>query len=198
MPAEIARGVRAAGGLPPRAAVTLHLPGRDKNIPARLIILPKRVEKFLLKFPVMGAIIQKLNICGCSSSVELRLPKPIRWVRLPSSAPFLDPAAIRLRDFSFPYPHTAVTALRRAWRALPRPNKKILAFRARVTITTRIFIYIIIFSILLYSSLFCSILLCSVLCTDRRLTSPRRRHDVGFRLPSAEPPQDFPAAVLFI
>ena len=24
---------------------------------------------------------------GCSSSVELRLPKPIRWVRLPSSAP---------------------------------------------------------------------------------------------------------------
>ena len=25
--------------------------------------------------------------CGCSSSVELRLPKPIRWVRLPSSAP---------------------------------------------------------------------------------------------------------------
>lgn len=179
------------------------MPGRDKNIPARLIILPKRVEKFLLKFPAMGAIIQKLNICGCSSSVELRLPKPIRWVRLPSSAPFLDPAAIRLRDFSFPYPHTAVTVRRRAWRALPRPNKKILAFRARVTITTRIFIYIIIFSILLYStllysSLFCSILLCSVLCTDRRLTSPRRRHDVGFRLPSAEPPQDFPAAVLFI
>ena len=27
------------------------------------------------------------NTCGCSSSVELRLPKPIRWVRLPSSAP---------------------------------------------------------------------------------------------------------------
>ena len=25
--------------------------------------------------------------CGCSLSVELRLPKPIRWVRLPSSAP---------------------------------------------------------------------------------------------------------------
>lgn len=174
------------------------MPGRDKDSSDRLIILPKLVEKFLLKFPAMGAIIQKLNICGCSSSVELRLPKPIRWVRLPSSAPFLDPAAIRLRDFSFPYPHTAVTALRRAWRALPRPNKKILAFRARVTITTRIFIYIIIFSILLYSSLFCSILLCSVLCTDRRLTSPRRRHDVGFRLPSAEPPQDFPAAVLFI
>lgn len=178
------------------------MPGRDKDSSDRLIILPKRVEKFLLKFPAMGAIIQKLNICGCSSSVELRLPKPIRWVRLPSSAPFLDPAAIRLRDFSFPYPHTAVTALRRAWRALPRPNKKILAFRARVTITTRIFIYILLsflfYSTLLYSSLFCSILLCSVLCTDRRLTSPRRRHDVGFRLPSAEPPQDFPAAVLFI
>lgn len=198
MPADIAPGCQGSRWTPAARAVTLHLPGRDKNIPARLIILPKRVEKFLLKFPAMGAIIQKLNICGCSSSVELRLPKPIRWVRLPSSAPFLDPAAIRLRDFSFPYPHTAVTALRRAWRALPRLNKKILAFRARVTITTRIFIYIIIFSILLYSSLFCSILLCSVLCTDRRLTSPRRRHDVGFRLPSAEPPQDFPAAVLFI
>lgn len=198
MPADIAPGCQGSRWTPAARAVTLHLPGRDKDSSDRLIILPKRVEKFLLKFPAMGAIIQKLNICGCSSSVELRLPKPIRWVRLPSSAPFLDPAAIRLRDFSFPYPHTAVTALRRAWRALPRPNKKILAFRARVTITTRIFIYIIIFSILLYSSLFCSILLCSVLCTDRRLTSPRRRHDVGFRLPSAEPPQDFPAAVLFI
>lgn len=198
MPADIAPGCQGSRWTPAARAVTLHLPGRDKDSSDRLIILPKRVEKFLLKFPAMGAIIQKLNICGCSSSVELRLPKPIRWVRLPSSAPFLDPAAIRLRDFSFPYPHTAATALRRAWRALPRPNKKILAFRARVTITTRIFIYIIIFSILLYSSLFCSILLCSVLCTDRRLTSPRRRHDVGFRLPSAEPPQDFPAAVLFI
>lgn len=198
MPADIAPGCQGSRWTPAARAVTLHLPGRDKDSSDRLIILPKLVEKFLLKFPAMGAIIQKLNICGCSSSVELRLPKPIRWVRLPSSAPFLDPAAIRLRDFSFPYPHTAVTALRRAWRALPRPNKKILAFRARVTITTRIFIYIIIFSILLYSSLFCSILLCSVLCTDRRLTSPRRRHDVGFRLPSAEPPQDFPAAVLFI
>lgn len=174
------------------------MPGRDKDSSDRLIILPKQAEKFLLKFPAMGAIIQKLNICGCSSSVELRLPKPIRWVRLPSSAPFLDPAAIRLRDFSFPYPHTAVTVRRRAWRALPRPNKKILAFRARVTITTRIFIYIIIFSILLYSTLLYSSLFCSILCTDRRLTSPRRRHDVGFRLPSAEPPQDFPAAVLFI
>lgn len=198
MPADIAPGCQGSRWTPAARAVTLHLPGRDKDSSDRLIILPKLVEKFLLKFPAMGAIIQKLNICGCSSSVELRLPKPIRWVRLPSSAPFLDPAAIRLRDFSFPYPHTAVTALRRAWRALPRPNKKILAFRARVTITTRIFIYIIIFSILLYSSLFCSILLCSVLCTDRRLTSPRRRHDVGFRQPSAEPPQDFPAAVLFI
>lgn len=170
------------------------MPGRDKNIPARLIILPKRVEKFLLKFPARGAIIQKLNICGCSSSVELRLPKPIRWVRLPSSAPFLDPAAIRLRDFSFPYPHTAVTALRRAWRALPRPNKKILAFRARHHHHQNIYIYYYLF----YSTLLFSILLYSVLCTDRRLTSPRRRHDVGFRLPSAEPPQDFPAAVLFI
>ena len=177
------------------------MPGRDKNIPARLIILPKLVEKFLLKFPAMGAIIQKLNICGCSSSVELRLPKPIRWVRLPSSAPFLDPAAIRLRDFSFPYPHTAVTALRRAWRALPRPNKK-FSLSARASPSPPEYLYILLsflfYSTLLYSALFCSILLCSVLCTDRRLTSPRRRHDVGFRLPSAEPPQDFPAAVLFI
>ena len=127
------------------------------------------------------------NTCGCSSSVELRLPKPIRWVRLPSSAPFLDPAAIRLRDFSFPYPHTAVTALRRAWRALPRPNKKILAFRARVTITTRIFIYIIIFSILLYSSLFCSILFysslfCSMYRQEADVAAPSARR----RLPPAE------------
>lgn len=163
------------------------MPGRDKNSSDRLIILPKRVEKFLLKFPARGAIIQKLNICGCSSSVELRLPKPIRWVRLPSSAPFLDPAAIRLRDFSFPYPHTAVTVRRRAWRALPRPNKKILAFRARVTITTRIFIYIIIFSILLYSSLFFSILFysslfCSMYRQEADVAAPSARR----RLPPAE------------
>ncbi len=30
---------------------------------------------------------------GCSSSVELRLPKPIRWVRLPSSAPAKEASA---------------------------------------------------------------------------------------------------------
>ena len=160
------------------------MPGRDKDSSDRLIILPKQAEKFLLKFPARGAIIQKLNICGCSSSVELRLPKPIRWVRLPSSAPFLDPAAIRLRDFSFPYPHTAVTVLRRAWRALPRPNKKILAFRARVTITTRIFIYIIIFSILLYSSLFCSMYRqeadVSAPSARRRLPPAERRAAAGF------------------
>lgn len=158
------------------------MPGRDKDSSDRLIILPKRVEKFLLKFPARGAIIQKLNICGCSSSVELRLPKPIRWVRLPSSAPFLDPAAIRLRDFSFPYPHTAVTVRRRAWRALPRPNKKILAFRARVTITTRIFIYIIIFSILLYSTLLYSSLFCSMYRQEADVAAPSARR----RLPPAE------------
>lgn len=158
------------------------MPGRDKDSSDRLIILPKLVEKFLLKFPARGAIIQKLNICGCSSSVELRLPKPIRWVRLPSSAPFLDPAAIRLRDFSFPYPHTAVTVRRRAWRALPRPNKKILAFRARVTITTRIFIYIIIFSILLYSTLLYSSLFCSMYRQEADVAAPSARR----RLPPAE------------
>lgn len=177
------------------------MPGRDKDSSDRLIILPKQAEKFLLKFPAGRVIIKKLSIRGCSSSVELRLPKPIRWVRLPSSAPFLNPAAIRLRDFSFPYPHTAVTVLRRAWRALPRPNKKI-SLSARASPSPPEYLYILLsflfYSTLLYSALFCSILLCSVLCTDRRLTSPRRRHDVGFRPPSAEPPQDFPAAVLFI
>lgn len=158
------------------------MPGRDKDSSDRLIILPKQAEKFLLKFPAGRVIIRKLSIRGCSSSVELRLPKPIRWVRLPSSAPFLDPAAIRLRDFSFPYPHTAVTVLRRAWRALPRPNKKILAFRARVTITTRIFIYIIIFSILLYSTLLYSSLFCSMYRQEADVAAPSARR----RLPPAE------------
>ena len=169
------------------------MPGRDKDSSDRLIILPKLVEKFLLKFPAMGAIIQKLNICGCSSSVELRLPKPIRWVRLPSSAPFLDPAAIRLRDFSFPYPHTAVTALRRAWRALPRPNKKILAFRARHHHHQNIYIYYylfystLLFSILLYSVLFFSVLFysslfCSMYRQEADVAAPSARR----RLPPAE------------
>ena len=166
-----------------RRAVTLHLPGRDKDSSDRLIILPKLVEKFLLKFPAMGAIIQKLNICGCSSSVELRLPKPIRWVRLPSSAPFLDPAAIRLRDFSFPYPHTAVTALRRAWRALPRPNKKILAFRARHHHHQNIYIYYYLFySTLLFSILFYSSLFCSMYRQEADVAAPSARR----RLPPAE------------
>lgn len=161
------------------------MPGRDKNIPARLIILPKLVEKFLLKFPAMGAIIQKLNICGCSSSVELRLPKPIRWVRLPSSAPFLDPAAIRLRDFSFPYPHTAVTVRRRAWRALPRPNKK-FSLSARASPSPPEYLYILLsflfYSTLLYSSLFCSILLCSMYRQEADVAAPSARR----RLPPAE------------
>ena len=83
----------------------------------------------------------------------------------------------------------------------PAPTKK-FSLSARASPSPPEYLYILLsflfYSTLLYSALFCSILLCSVLCTDRRLTSPRRRHDVGFRLPSAEPPQDFPAAVLFI
>ena len=42
---------------------------------------------FILNYSNGYAILKKQNDCGCSSSVELRLPKPIRWVRLPSSAP---------------------------------------------------------------------------------------------------------------
>ena len=156
------------------------MPGRDKDSSDRLIILPKRVEKFLLKFPARGAIIQKLNICGCSSSVELRLPKPIRWVRLPSSAPFLDPAAIRLRDFSFPYPHTAVTVLRRAWRALPRPNKKI-SLSARASPSPPEYLYILL-SFLFYSTLLYSSLFCSMYRQEADVAAPSARR----RLPLAE------------
>jgi len=80
------------------------------------------------------------------------------------------------------------------------PQQKNSRFpRARHHHHQNIYIYYYLFySTLLFSILLYSVLIFSVLCTDRRLTSPRRRHDVGFRLPSAEPPQDFPAAVLFI
>ena len=83
----------------------------------------------------------------------------------------------------------------------PAPTKK-FSLSARASPSPPEYLYILLsflfYSSLLYSALFCSILLCSVLCTDRRLTSPRRRHDIGFCPPGAEPPQENPAAVLFI
>ena len=68
----------------------------------------------------------------------------------------------------------------------PAPTKK-FSLSARVTITTRIFIYIIIFSILLYSSLFCSILFysslfCSMYRQEADVAAPSARR----RLPPAE------------
>ena len=67
---------------------------------APLTIRPSRRRKKLLHFFPRCAILNPPR--GCSSSVELRLPKPIRWVRLPSSAP--KRKARRQAGFSFWHP----------------------------------------------------------------------------------------------
>ena len=50
---------------------------------------PQEAVVFFVAIPIeiFISLWYTIHTCGCSSSVELRLPKPIRWVRLPSSAP---------------------------------------------------------------------------------------------------------------
>ena len=54
---------------------------------------PQEAVVFFAAIPIeiFISLCYTIHTCGCSSSVELRLPKPIRWVRLPSSAPCKKP-----------------------------------------------------------------------------------------------------------
>ena len=67
---------------------------------------PQEAVVFFVAIPIEIFILlcYTIHTCGCSSSVELRLPKPIRWVRLPSSAPEKkQPLSTRQRLFLFNY-----------------------------------------------------------------------------------------------
>ena len=90
---EYLRHIRAAGS--PRGRQRLpfcpNIPpdrtGKKHN--TRPMKRPQEAVVFFVAIPIEIFILlcYTIHTCGCSSSVELRLPKPIRWVRLPSSAP---------------------------------------------------------------------------------------------------------------
>ena len=47
-------------------------------------------KKIFVILNICGIIYLSVDLCGCSSTVELQPSKLITWVRLPSSAPFIN------------------------------------------------------------------------------------------------------------
>ncbi len=67
----------------PRCRLSQHTPPPPRTAQKAVVYFFKSGLEISCKLCYNPSTIE----CGCSSSVELRLPKPIRWVRLPSSAP---------------------------------------------------------------------------------------------------------------
>ena len=89
---------------------------------------PQEAVVFFVAIPIEIFILlcYTIHTCGCSSSVELRLPKPIRWVRLPSSAPRKN-ANLSTRQVSvfMPFGAKTVKILQNQWKSGHRAVKKL-------------------------------------------------------------------------